>query len=365
MARTETVQPSRRRFALAWLMLLAVVAALLTIPSAPARAAIPDRWGFAYNNLPNPPAGFVMPTTRQWGSWKTAFPASWATVTQVGPGFYQVRFPNIGGKGVAHVTAVNVGPISCQLAKWGPSGVDELIYVRCHAPGGAPADSAFSIVYSESSGLGGAPYGWVWGAAGGGVVNGFNASGAPNTVALTGVGQYDVKLPNLGGGFDGNLQVTAVHSQLGARCKVAAWIPAGTDQRAIVRCHDTTGAPLYTDFTLTYHHKVSVWGGSPTRFGYLWDTFGAIPPGANVNSAGATNTVVSAGVGLRLVTFPRIGLDQSQVQVTAYGPGPEFCNLLTQWWIIGVDAVVRDVACYDPSGVRVNQRSFVTYGSRF
>lgn len=365
MARTETVQLSRPRFALALLMLLAVMAALLAAPAAPAKAAVADKWGFAYSHLPNPPAGSILPTSRQWGSWKTAFPAAWATITQVGTGIYQVRFPYLAGKGVAHVTAVNSGPVSCQLARWGASGVDQLVYVRCHTPGGAPADSAFSVVYSESSGLSGAPYAWVWGSGAGGVNNTYNPTGALNTSTPIAAGVYDVKLPGLGGGLDGNLQATAVNSQLGARCKIANWAPAGTDQRAIVRCFDTVGAPLKTDFTLTYHHKVSVWGGSPQRFGYIFDTFGAIPPGANVNSFGGVNTVVSAGVGLRLVTFPLIGMDQSQVQVTAAGGGSEFCNLLAPWAIIGVAAVVRDVACYTTVGVRVNQRSFVTYGSRF
>lgn len=346
--------------------LLAVVATLLAAPAAPARAALADRWGFAYNDLATPPAGYVMPPSRQWGSWKTAFPASWATVTQVGVGIYQVTFPHIGGQGVAHVTAVNGRPISCQLAKWGASGVDETVYVRCHAPGGAPANSPFTVMYSESGGISGAPYGWVWGAGAGGVVNGYNATGVPNLSVPIGLGTYDVRLPNLGGGFDGNVQVTAVHSAVSARCKVARWLPAGTDQRVIVRCHNAAGGLFNTDFTLTYHHKVAMFGGSPTRFGYLWDTvFSPIPPGANINTSGALNTVISAGPGLRLVTFPRIGLDQSHVQVTANGVGPEFCNLLAPWAVFGGDAVVRDVACYTPAGAPVNQPSFVTYASRF
>ena len=363
---TASVRLLRPRIVIVWLALFAAAVAMLVAPAAPARAAVPDRWGFAYNNLPNPPVNHVMPMSRQWGSWKTAFPASWATVTQIGPGFYQVRFPHIGGKGVAHVTAVNGAPVSCQLAKWGASGADEIVYVRCHAATGAPADSPFTVLFSESSGLGGAPYGWVWGAAAGGVVNGYNASGAPNSSFHVGIGQYDVKLPNLGGGFDGNLQVTAVHSQTGVRCKVARWAPAGTDQRAIVFCHNsTTGALFDSDFTLTYHHKVAVFGGSPTRFGYIWDTFGPIPPGANINTSGALNTVFSSGPGLRLVTFPRIGLDQSHVQVTANGGGPEFCNLQSPWGIFGGDAVVRNVACYNAFGAAVNHRSFVSYTSRF
>jgi hypothetical protein len=349
--------------------LLATVAALLAAPAAPAQAKIPDQWGFAFNNLPNPPAGYVMP--RQWGSWKSLFPADWATVTQVGPGpgLYQVRFPKIAGKGVVHVTAVNSGPVWCQIAKWGPVGVDEIVYVRCHSVGGAPKDSAFTVMYSESSGIGGPPYGWVWGTAAGTLANGYNASGALNTVApLPAPGRYVVELPGLGSGFDGNIQVTAVNSQVGARCKVARWSPIPTGQRVYVFCHNGANMPFSTDFTLTYHHKVAVYGAvsPPDRFAYIWDTLGGwTPPGANVNSLGGINTVVPAGPGLRLIRFPLVGLDPSHVQVTANGINPEFCNLLTAWGIFGGNAVVRDVACYDGTGTLVNQPSFVTYTSRF
>lgn len=367
MARTDSVRLLRPRLVLVFSLLVAVVAALLAAPTAPARAAVPDQWGFAYNDRPVPPVNYVMPLNRQYGSWKVAFPFDVARVNQIGLGFYEVRFPKIASRGgIAHVTAVSPEPVSCQLAKWGAAGPDELVYVRCHGFNGAPRNSAFSVMFSDSSGMSGAPYGWVWGAPGGGVVNGFNATGAPNSSTLIGPGTYDVRLPGVGGGFNGNLQVTAVQSQFGVRCKVAQWAPGVGDQRAIVRCHNGAGALVNNEFTLTYHHKVSVWGGvsPPRRFGYIWDTLGGIPPGANVNSSGALNTVIPAGPGLRLITFPQIGMDESHVQVTANGPGPEFCNLLTQWWIIGADAVVRDVACYTGFGVRMNHRSFVTYASR-
>jgi hypothetical protein len=367
MYRSDPRGRPRSRVPLLVFALFALVTTVLSAPVRPVQAAVPDRWGFAFNNQLTPPAGTVMPPARQWGSWKTAFPADWATVGWVAPGTYEVRFPHLAGKGVAHVTAVDDAPVWCQLLKWGPAAGDELAYVRCHTPGGAPRNARFTIMYSESSGPAGVPYGWVFANPGGGLVNSFNASGAANSVAHLGVGQYRVDVPGLGGGFNGNVQVTAVNPTIPARCKVATWGPGAAVQTVIVYCHDAVGAPVDSAFTLTYHHKVAMFGGisPPTRFGYVWDTLGAIPPGANINTSGAPNTVVAAGPGLRLVTFPHIGVDPSHVQVTADGPGPEFCNLLTPWAILGADAVVRDVACYTAAGARVNQRSFVSYTSRF
>ncbi len=46
----------------ALLLVLAVLAALVgvSLPAAgPAHAAVPDRWGFAYLDNPNPPLGYV------------------------------------------------------------------------------------------------------------------------------------------------------------------------------------------------------------------------------------------------------------------------------------------------------------------
>jgi hypothetical protein len=350
---------------------IAVAAAIATVVSPgthAAHAAVPDHWGFAFNDKPNPPASYVMPTSRQWGSWKAAFPADWAKVSQVGTGSYVVRFPHLAGKGVVHVTAVHQKAVWCQVGAWKPSGTDELISVRCFTVGGAPTDSAFTVVYSESSGVtstGG--YGWVWGNATGSVAASYNSTGAANASGLGGTGLYKVFFPGLGSSTAaGNFQVTAVNPKA-ARCKVQQWFPGAGGQTVLVQCYDGMGSALNTAFTVTYHLKRTVFGAAlpPKLYGYVEDTLGAIPAALNYNSVSAVNTVVSAGTGLRMVTFKKIGLDPSHVQVTAFGKSSAFCNLLTPWAIISSDAVVRDVACYTATGARINERSFVTYSSRF
>jgi hypothetical protein len=343
---------------------LAFIATLLGAPATPASAKPTEQWGFAYNDRPNPGLNYVMPIDRQWGTWKTYFPADWATVSQVATGTYRVRFPHVAGKGVVHVTAVNGGPVSCHTGGWKPGGVDEYVDVRCFAPGGYMKDSAFTVLYAEKFGLGGAPYGWLHSKATGGTNNYYNSSGGVNTSGHGGIGVYKAYLPGLGTGYDGNIQVTAVHTK-GVRCKVAKWLPTTGGHVVYVYCHDTSGTPVDSEWTLTYHHKLSVFGGSPKLFAYLWDTLGAIPPGANVNSQGGINSVVSAGLGQRMVRFPKVGLYETHVQVTADGPNASFCNLLAPWVVYSMEVIVRDVACYAPTGAPSNERSFVTYTSRY
>jgi hypothetical protein len=86
----------------------------------------------------------------------------------------------------------------------------------------------------------------------------------------------------------------------------------------------------------------------------------------NFNSLAGVNTVRTAGLGLRLVLFPRVGLMPDNVLVTAFNVGPGFCNLLAPWatTAAGPQVIVRDVACYTAAGKLKNQASFVTYATR-
>jgi hypothetical protein len=351
------------------LALLMVSVSTVVTGGQAADAAIPDRWGFALNDNPTPPAGYVMPTSRQWGSWKTSFPASWATVSPFGTGVYRVVFPQIPSKaGVAQVTAVNAGAVFCQVDSFGAAGATEFVYVRCFRPGGAPTNSAFSVTFSESSGTSttGA-YASVLGEKVGGIRNSFNSSGAVNSAGHTGTGKYDILLRGMGSAtVSGNVQVTAVGS-VAARCAVTTWASAATALDVKVACVSATGAPSDTAYSLSYSVKRTVFGAAnpPKLFGYVFDTLGSLPAATNFNSTGATNTVASAGTGLRLVTLPGVGKDPSNVQVTAFGTVSTFCNLLAPWTISGSNAVVRDVACYSFSGARVSSASQVAYASRF
>ncbi|GAA1506169.1 hypothetical protein GCM10009677_43220 [Sphaerisporangium rubeum] len=333
-----------------------------------AEAAVPNRWGFALvdvtSGVPDP--------SHQAGSWPAGFNV---TVTSGGVGQYFVKFPQIGvpNGGVVHVTALSQTAVWCQAQKWGMSGADEVVAVQCYRFGGTPENTRFSIVFEESSGWGAIVQGlgyvhWT----GSGIGTQFNSTGTVNSVTPTGVGVWTVKMPNLGPSvMAGGIQVTAVNSSMPARCKVGAWAPTTSGQLIQVRCHNATNVPVDTGWTITYQYTRAVTGGAapPRYFGYVFDNSPAnpgpytpVPAGVTFNSVGSFNEIQSAGPGQRMVTFHKIGVLQDNVQVTAYGPGPEFCNLVTVWGTWGMEVTVRNVICYSGT-TRVDQPSMVAYTS--
>ncbi len=343
-----------------------VAASLVTVAGvaatgSPAAAALPDAHGFVlWNGAATVPSG--------------TWPA--ATSVAAGPaGVYTIKFPGQAAKGgVVHVTAVNTGPRFCQAVKWGPSGLDEIVVVLCSQPGGALVPTAFSAVFEASSGPSGAingEFGYVdFDDATGTMVDQYNSAGAVNGVTPLGGGLYEVKLPGLStaGPIDGSLQVTAVNSTP-ARCKVRNWTSSPGGQVAYVACFTATGAPFKTRFTLTYQYNQSLWGAGwpPKYFGYLWFRPPVGPPATNFNSqlGFGANTLMSAGVGLSLVTFPRLAVLPDNVQVTAAGGTSDFCNLLTTWAHSATDIIVRDVACYTSGGARVGTGFLISANSAY
>jgi len=208
---------------------LLALATFLTIVS-PADAAVPDRKAWV---LWNQPGGSVVP----FGIWPAA-----TTVTPLGVGRYQVKFPGQGApNGIVHVTAVNNTPHWCQAENWGQSGADEIAIIRCYRVGGALDVSSFSAFFVRASGgPSSGPYGYVDSAASGALISQFNSTGAPNTSTPGGVGQWLVRFPGLvtGGPLDGSLQATAVNPLQGARCKVSGWHPPAAVRTS--RCSAST-----------------------------------------------------------------------------------------------------------------------------
>ncbi|HLJ98371.1 MAG TPA: hypothetical protein VKU39_00525, partial [Streptosporangiaceae bacterium] len=143
---------SRFRTVLARLMRLIAIGVALpalglgaAIAAAPAQAAVPDHWGFAYVNIP---VGIPDPS-HQAGSWPAPFKV---TVAPGAPGQEFVRFPRIASAGgVVHVTAVADIAVWCQAQRWFPSGLDEIAVVRCFRPGGVPMFVPFAVTFTRSS----------------------------------------------------------------------------------------------------------------------------------------------------------------------------------------------------------------------
>jgi hypothetical protein len=347
-----------------------LVATLLgsALVASPAQAATPDRWGFAYLQTPIPAAGTILDTTRQWGGWKTVAPLQWATVSPIGVGRYRVTFPLTASFGVAHVTAVSNDPRWCQIINSQPLGPDQVVDIACYRQGGAPDWSRWAVTYSSSSGplvppVGG--YAYVLANQAGAMLQSYNSAGAFNAIGHVGPGQYRVILPGVGAGaLDGHVQVTAQHPGAPRRCKVANWVPAGAGHDVLVWCFDHTNTLADTSFNLTYHRERSIFGGfdPPRNFAYLFTP--ALGGPSDFNSQGGANTVIVAGVGLNRVLFDRVGVRETHVQVTAFGPTPDYCHLQEVWQLFGTTVVVRNVICFNGAGVMANNRYLISYTSR-
>jgi hypothetical protein len=350
-----------------------LVTSFLVALAAPARSAVPDHWGFAFVNKPSVPG--IPDVGHQAGSWPAPFKVH---VTPGVLGQVAVVFPQIATKGgVVHVAAVSSSPAWCQVQKWRPSGADEAAVVRCFKPGGGPVFVPFSITFAASSKgpfPAGRAYGYVHYQPATGIVASFNSSGGTNQVVPGPTGVWQVTLPGLGSaGLSGNVQVTAVDAAQPAKCEINGWAPSAADQTFQVRCFDAGTLPLKTGWTLTYHRGRTVLGTQPKLFAYTFDNhpllagpYAPTPPAVNFNSASGTNSITSAGTGLRLVAFPRMALLPNNVLVSAFRVGAGFCNLLSPWatGAPSSQVTVRDVACYTAAGTLKSQPSLVTYASR-
>lgn len=313
-----------------------------------AGAAVPDRFGFVlWNGSAVDPSG----TT----------PAGTA-VSVGGPGQYKILFPGQAAPGgVVHVTAINSIPHFCEVNALNVATPDEIVTISCFKAGGAPDYTGFSLIFSSSSGplsTPGGSFGYVDSLPSGALVSQYNSASLANVVTHTGIGAWTVKFPGLAtpGPIDGSLQATAVvppsSTAPATRCKVANWSSSPSGQVAQINCYNAGGGLFDSEFMLTYQYQRSLYGAAipPKYFGYLWNQPIGGPPSTNFNSIlGPGANTISPGP-LATVTFPSLAVLPDDIQVTAAGPGNEFCGLSNPWVHSGADTIVRDVNCFSNTG---------------
>ncbi len=341
------------------LLVAATAGGLLGGAAAP--AAVPDVFGFVL-----------------WNGSATVPSATWpagSTVLAGASGRYKVTFPGqAAAQGVAHVTAVNTGPVWCQLDSWSSSGPDEVVLVACYKAGGLLAPSGFTVLFDSSSGgLVSTParYGYLDTLPNGTIVSQYSSGGLASTVTHVATGQWTIKMPGLGttGPLDGSGQATAVNVNTPARCKAQFWSSNPAMQQGTILCFDATGAPLDTRFTATYQYQRSLYGAAapPKHFGYVDYGPPLGPPSTNFNSVlgGGVNTLVNPAIGVYSVTFPSLAVLPDTIAVESFGPGSDFCNLGTPWGHTATDTVVRNINCYTNVGVPVNAGFLISDNSAF
>jgi hypothetical protein len=359
-----------RRLA-AGLAVLCLGAGLATAVAGAAQAAVPSHWGFAFVDKPN--VAGTPELSHQAGSWPSPLHAH---VTHNAAKTVFVHFPRIASKaGIVHVTAVIDAPVWCQAEKWRPAGVNEIVAVRCYKAGGTAVFAPFTVMFTESSKApfpAGRAYGYVRFRPGHGIVTRFNSAGAANTVTAAGTGVWVVAMPGLGAAARaGGVQVTAVNPTKPAKCQVSNWASTPARQLFRVRCYNGAATPVNTGWTLSYQRRRAITGAQPKLFAYTFDNkpllagpYAPVPPAVNFNSAGGSNSIRSAGTGLRLVTFPHVGELPNNVLVSGFHTGAGFCNLLSVWGTStsgSRSVLVRDVGCYTASGVTKGHAALITY----
>ncbi|WP_437908549.1 hypothetical protein WME95_12190 [Sorangium sp. So ce327] len=207
---------------------------------------------------------FTPSPTYQWGA-----PS---TVNRTRTGRYIVTLAGQASDGGSMlVTAYGTGAEYCKTAEWQRVGTDTDVEVRCFGPGGAPADSRFSLRYirdvrdaaTESGGF-------VWA---------HDPTAASYTPSLTfqhhritsecnditeiltaqrlSTGRYLIKYPEMGSGtaVPSGAALATAYGTGPEYCNVTGWSTPASDPDLLdvgVRCFNASGSLVDTQFTQTY-----------------------------------------------------------------------------------------------------------------
>jgi hypothetical protein len=245
-----------------------------------------------------------------------------------------------------------------------PGQAAQLVDIQCFTVKGMPADTPFTMSYTNPASLG---YDLAYVLANQPKTGTYvpspsyqaNSSGAANQIHRQGIGSYLVKLPNLGK-TGGHVQVTAEGAGP-ARCKVARWDPHPNEKDIKVICHTPSGKLVNSKFTLTYVRNGNLLGrpvGHPAA--YAW----ANRPGASsytpelirqFTGSPSRITINRLDTGSYAVHVPG-ALRSGNVQVTAYG-GKDAAHCKVNFW----NPAGIQVVCFNTHGNHVDSQFTVSY----
>lgn len=195
------------------------------------------------------------------------------TATRHGAGDYTVSFPglsSIWAIGNVQVTAYgHSNDARCKVRSWGSESVN----VLCWTPGGAPADSKFSLLATRNQNDG-----WAW--ADKPTTASYTASasyanspdGDLPTIEREAVGTYTVTFSGMLPGIGGNAIATA-YGAGSEHCHIGFW----EESSARVLCYDAGGDPKDTKFVVRYAKvESSALGGAACEDGVDNDNDGTV-----------------------------------------------------------------------------------------
>ena len=307
------------------------------------------------------------------------------TIARVSTGTYAVTFTNLANFdapfGVVLVTAVGTAGEFCNAAWWSSTTADLVATVDCFDAAGNRADVEFDASLIRPISTSG-DYAYLWADHPTWAVpytpsttHQFNSTGGLNEITRNSTGDYEVRLPGLGG-VDGTVKVTAF-SSFDEFCKVKGWSSSGGDKFVDVLCFDLAGAPVDVNFTLAFARELSILGSAAAN-GYVWANDAnvalATPYTPDVdyqhNSTGASNTVTRSARGVYRVSMPGlgvpfVGVNRGTVHATAFGTTSNRCEV-TNWYggvgpLGSPSPLSVDVACHTAAGAAADSRFVLQY----
>jgi hypothetical protein len=181
-------------------------------------------------------------------------------IVRQGVGSYRVVMPNIGVPGGNVQVSSYQSLAGCRAGAWGPNGAAEEVTVVCRAPGGAPADAQWQMLFVSKLGIEGYGTGrqtahlWANKPAAGSYRPAdryrFSTAGRPSIIKRSGPGTYSVTLRGQPAG--GAALVTAYGLANDRFCQLTSISKASAPVRIGVACFRPDGSRADSRFTLTW-----------------------------------------------------------------------------------------------------------------
>lgn len=182
------------------------------------------------------------------------------TITRSGVGQYMATFPGVSlSGGSVEVTAYGSGSEYCKVASWG----NDTVWVNCFDSSGAPADTYYTLNFTDQSPGGTMSYQYAWAdqpSADNYTPSGYYQKGFINrecgtdagtvTISRNGVGSYTAFLPVLSP-TGSSVKVTA-YGWANETCKVVGWYGSGDGTAVNIACFDPSGNPVDALYDFVY-----------------------------------------------------------------------------------------------------------------
>jgi hypothetical protein len=357
-------------YKLAWMCGIGVFAAC----AAPGGGAEPATGVVTSNSFAYLPMGFAR--VGDTGAVAVAFDSASTSPSPVAvshsTGSYTVTFANLAAAsltdatgGDVQLTAEGTTSVRCRVLGWGGSP-DLSVSVQCTQPGGALADSGFTVLFyrdtmpAPNSFPSGAAYSWVTAMGGVSALYDYNASGTHNTVTKT-TGRYTLTIPGAQA-VNASMMVTPYGGTgAGAVCSIVSWGAGSSSAVVNVECRDAANQLADSAFSFSYattgptldQQGAHAWfNGSiahPTYSAALGKIEGCSPATVTGSPGSVVTMTVSGDLGSWDASpFLRASL------ASKYGAAG-YCKVesLTASGVAPSSTATTTLRCYDPTGAAI------------